>query len=170
MPYIEFSDWKTVVRGKHLIFDSDAIISLMLFNAEDVLSTLKTLNVTFNYTHAVLLELMATNSLKVKLKRTTLLDKFEFTLLPMTPGELKLAGTIQNSIPLGYKGNPSVADYYLGATLARYNVGNTFLLTSNIKDFPFPIFVREGFIPLINDTAFKAISILSINNSKLVKD
>lgn len=170
MVYVDFPDWKKVVRGKHLIFDSDAIISILSYKAENLLEMLKNLGVTFNYTHPVLLELMATGSESEKLKRTSILNKYNFTLMPMTATELEQAVVIQNSKPLGYKGNPSVADYYLGATLARLTGGNTFLLTSNIKDFPMPIFIREAFIPLLNTTDFKAISILSLDRSQLLDD
>ena len=46
MPYQNFPEWQSVVKGKHLIFDTDAIISLIAFGAEEVFKKLQTLGAT----------------------------------------------------------------------------------------------------------------------------
>lgn len=166
MPYQDFPDWQEVVKDKHLIFDTDAIISLIAFEAEEVFGKLKKLGATLNFVNPVLLELMSTESSKEKLKRNSVLSYYGFNELPLTITELKNASRIQQSLPLGIKGNPSAADFYIGGALVHYS--HAYLLTSNIKDFPMPIFTRKAFIPLINKTDFKAICIVGLDSSKLV--
>lgn len=166
MSYTEFPKWQDVVKGRHLIFDTDAIVSLLAFDAGDIFEELKKLGVTFNYTNSVLLELMATDSSKEKLARSDILNNYNFTELAMTVTEIENARRIQKSWPIGVKGKPSVADLYIGGALAHYS--HALLLTSNIKDFPMPIYVRKGFILLINQTDFKAICILEIDMNQVV--
>ena len=169
MPQVDFPDWRDLLAGKHLLFDTDAIVSLIAFKAASVLDTLRSLDCSFHYINPVLLELMSTNSSSERLSRLALLARHNFTELPLTATELKNARRIQDSMPIGIKGSPSAADFYIGGAMLHYSHGNTFLLTSNIKDFPMPLFPRESFIPLINQTDFKAISVLSIDDTKLVQ-
>jgi len=168
MPYTNFPEWQSVVQGKWLIFDTDAIISILQFDSLDLLDLLKTLDTTFTYINPVLLELMNTDSSREKLRRASALSDYGFTELPLNAQEIRNADRIQKSWPLGIKGNPSATDYYLGGVLARYNSGIAFLLTSNVKDFPQPIFTREAFIPLVNKTDFKGICVVGIDESKLI--
>ena len=170
MPYKDFPEWRTVLKDKHLIFDPDAIISLIMFQAEDILKTLKSLGTTFHYINPVLLELMSTESSTEKLLRNTVLAEYGFEELPITPVELKNATRIQKSLPLGIKGKPSATDYYLGGILAKYAHSNAYLLTSNVKDFPTPVFTREAFIPLVNQTDFKAICVVGLDSTKLIEE
>ncbi len=88
----------------------------------------------------------------------------------MTITEIKNASRIQKSMPIGIKGKPSASDYYIGGALTRYARSNAYLLTSNLKDFPMPIFTREAFIPLVNQTDFKAICVVGLDSSKLVEE
>lgn len=167
MPAIDTTDWRRVVQNKHLIFDTDAIITLLAFQAEDIFNRLKDLNVTFNYIHPVVLELMATGSQAEKSKRTSVLLDYDFTMLPIAAKEQSLAVQIQSARPLNYKGNPSVADYYLAAALAKYAHTDSLLLTSNVKDFPLPLFPRKAVIPLTNMSDLKTVAILGFDQSKL---
>lgn len=170
MTYINYPKWQEVVGGKNLIFDTDVFISLLSFRAEDLFDELKELGVTFTYINPVYLELMNTDTPQEKLKRNTLLVNYEFIELPLTHEEIKNASIIQKSMPIGLKGKPSPSDYYLGGFLARYNNGNTYLLTSNVKDFPQPVYTRESFIPITNQTDFKAICVVGIDTSKLIAE
>jgi hypothetical protein len=170
MSYKDFPKWQGVVSGKNLIFDTDVIVSVIAFEAGELMDELKKLRVTFNYINPVLLELMNTENGADKLKRNKLLTDYNFLELPMTATEIAHANRIQASFPLGIKGRPSPTDYYLGGFLARYDNGNTLLLTSNVKDFPLPIFTREAFIPLINATDFKAISIIGLDSAQLIEE
>lgn len=169
MPYIKTPDWDVVVKNKWLIFDADAVISIIEFKAENIFSLLKKLGSKFVYIHPVLLELMNTDRSTKKLQRSTLLAENEFLELPLRDEEMSLANRIQKSLPLGVKSKPSPTDFYLGATLAKYSKNErAFLLTSNVKDFPAPIFNRRAFLSLQNSTDVKTISILSIDMSKLL--
>lgn len=73
-------------------------------------------------------------------------------------------------MPIGIKGKPSATDFYMGGALAHYAHSNACLLTSNIKDFPLPLFTREAFIPLINQTDFKALCVLGLDKTQLVNE
>lgn len=171
MPYLDTPEWKEVVRGKNLIFDTDAIISILAFNGIKILDEANSLGCTFSYVSPTTLELMSTDSGAEKLRRADLLKKYSFAELPLTPTEIKNALRIQRSIPINIKGKPSPVDYYIGGALLKYvQNGNTYLLTSNVKDYPQPIYTRESFIPLINQTDFKAISVISIDTAKLVEE
>jgi len=170
MPYLATPDWKQVVRAKWLIFDTDAIISIIEFKAEDLFNSLKRLGCTFVYIHPVLLELMNTDTVQKRLQRGALLSEHEFTQLNITQTERNLSNRIQKSLPLGVKSKPSSTDFYLGGTLAKYGQSqNAVLLTSNTKDFPMPIFPRLSFINLQNTTEVKAISVLGVDMSKVLE-
>jgi len=167
MPYpTESQGWRSVLGDKWLILDSDAVISILSNNQLYVFDEIKEAGVNLLYIHPVLLELMNTNSATDKLRRTKLLVDYDFTELPLTATEIRLAARIQKSLPL--KCQPSPTDLYLGGTLARHNNGNTFLLTANIRDFPMPIYSREGHVIIQTDFNLKTLTILSIDHSMLI--
>lgn len=169
MPHQTFPDWQGIVKDKWLLFDADALISLIAFDSLDLLTTLKRLGATFTYINPVLLELMNTSNPREKLLRSRLLSTYGFTQLPITNQEMANADRLQRSWPIGVKGSPSSTDYYLGGTLVRYfHGGRTYLLTSNLRDFPRPLYTRESFIPLTNQTDFKAICIIGVDESHLI--
>lgn len=169
MPYSRSTNWKQLVKNKWLIFDTDAVISLIEFNATDVLEKMKSSRVVFSYIHPVLLEIMNTDSEKKAIERSELLDRYDFIQLPLTKNETNLATKIQNSLPVNLKCQPSATDFYLGGTLAKYAESKkAFLLTSNTKDFPQPIYTRENFIILTNAQDVKCISIIGVNTKELL--
>lgn len=168
MPFLETPDWKGVVRNKHILFDADPVISVLEFNATNLLDELKNLGCTFIFIHPVLLELMNTDTPRKRLERSALLAKYEFVQIPITQAEIRLADRIQKSLPL--KTKPSSTDYYLGGVLARYtDSSSALLLTSNAKDFPLPVYPRKAFINLQNDTDVKAVSILAVDMRKVLQ-
>lgn len=170
MPYQETPDWQEVVRGKWLIFDADAIISLIEFKATDLFAILTELDCKFVYIHPVFLELMNTDTPQKKLQRSVLLAENGFTQTPITRNEMDLSDRIQKSLPLRIKSKPSATDFYLAGSLAKYAASqNAVLLTSNTKDFPMPIFPRLGFINLQNDTDVKAVSILGVDMTQVLE-
>lgn len=162
----EITGWKNVLQGKWVIFDSDAIVSILANKQQYVFDQLKSVCTGFLYIHPVLLELMNTNSSLEKLSRTKLLIDFDFVKLPLTKSEIDFATQIQESLPLNCQ--PSPTDLYLGGSTAHYANGNTFLITANIKDFPMPIYTREGHIILQTDNSLKVLTILSVNKQELV--
>lgn len=167
MPYdTEAISWKNIVSEKWVIFDADAIISILSFGQEYIFDELKALGVSFVYIHPVLLELMNTNSATEKLRRSKLLIDYDFVELPITINEVKLSNQIQKSMPL--KSTPSPTDLYLGGTVARHNDEDRFLLTANIKDFPLPIYTRKGYVLLQNETSVKLLSLLCVDKKRLI--
>lgn len=113
MPYYDTPDWKEVVKDKWLIFDADAIISFIEFNAFTLFKILKYLNCKFVYIHPVLLELMNTDTSQKRLQRAALLIEQEFTQFPINSNETSLSDRIQKSLPLKIKSKPSATDFYL---------------------------------------------------------
>jgi predicted nucleic acid-binding protein len=162
----EIAGWKKVVPDKWILFDTDAIISILKFEQEYIFNELYKLGAKFVYIHPVLLELMNTDNPRQKLQRTKLLRDYRFLELPLHADEIKLAGQIQNSLPL--KCQPSPTDLYLGGTLARHPHENCLLLTANIKDFPMPVYKRKGHILLQSDQNVKVLSLLVIDKAQLV--
>jgi len=167
MPYpTEVQGWKTVAADKWIIFDTDAVISILEFGQLYILDELKELHAEFVYINPVLLELMNTNDAKRKLQRSKVLVDYDFIELPLHQEEIKLAGRIQKSLPL--RCQPSPTDLYLGGTLARHHEENRLLLTANIKDFPLPIYTRKGHLLLQNDHSLKTLSLLCTDNTQLI--
>lgn len=168
MTYItEATSWKAVAAHKWVIFDADAIISIVAFSQEYIFDELKSLDVSFVYIHPVLLELMNTNSPTEKLRRSKLLVDYDFVEIPLTASELKHASEIQKSLPI--KSTPSPTDLYLGAALARHHEEDRFLLTANIKDFPLPLYTRKGYMLLQNTTGVKLLTLLCLDKEMLVQ-
>jgi len=163
----DFESWKSFINGQWIIFDADAIISILGFEQEYILGELRELNAGFVYINPVLLELMNTNDAKNKLKRSKILIEYEFLELPLKDSEIKLAAQIQRSLPLTCQ--PSPTDLYLGGTLAKHHEENRLLLTANIKDFPSPLYTRKGHILLQNEKSIKTLSFLCIDKTKLVE-
>lgn len=162
----EVKGWKSIVKDKWLLVDSDAIISIIAFNQEYIFDELKALNVSLLYIHPVLLELMNTNSPATKLQRSKLLVDYDFTELSIKDTEMKSSAQIQRSLPLTCQ--PSPTDLYLGSIIAKHNEKDRLLLTANIRDFPLPLYTREGHIILQSDTNIKTLTILCLDASKLV--
>jgi len=159
-PYIvENPAWKTIVKDKHLLFDTDAVISILSFDAVALLNDLKKQGCTFTYIHPVYLELMRTNSPKEKLQRTRLLNDYGFSMLPLTVNEVDKAKQVQDSMPVNVA--PSPTDLYLAGTLARFSSHEgMLLLTSNLSDFPHPLFTRKIYLQLQNTRNVKVVSFL----------
>lgn len=165
----EVTSWKAIVPNKQIIFDADAIISILSFGQEYIFDDLKNLGANFAYSHPVLLELMNTNSPSEKLRRSKLLNDHGFLELPLGQTERNLASQIQKSLPL--KSTPSPTDLYLGSIVAAgHNNEDRFLLTANLKDFPLPIYTRKGCMLLQNETNVKVLSFLCVDKSQLVYD
>jgi hypothetical protein len=166
MAFENSNDWQKIVKNKWLIFDAGAIISIIEFGAEDLSDTFLKLKAKLTYIHPVLLELMNTDSTKSKIKRNEILDSYDFEMLALREIETKLAAQIQNSLPINIKSKPSSTDFYLGGTLARYANSNAYLMTSNTKDFPKPIYTREGFIILHNNmlSVFRSLASIRVSS------
>lgn len=158
--------WKSVVQGKGVLFDAVAIINILKFKQEYVLSELKSKNCEFFYISPVLLELLNSKDRNEKLARMDLLLRHEFIEHNLTNNEIKLARTIRESVPLDCQ--PSPTDLYLGGTVGRYSQSNNMLLlTANLKDFPLPVYKREGYMLLQNDRHISTLTFLSLDLGQL---
>ena len=162
----EIISWKSKVKGRWVILDTDAIVSFITYQQEYILKELKDISAGLVLIHPVLLELMNTNSPSEKLARTKLLYDHEITELTLDNTILKHAYKLRESLPLDCQ--PSPTDLYLGGTIGKYSSGNALLLTGNIKDFPYPTYIREGHLLLQNKKSVKTLTFLSLDFMTLV--
>jgi hypothetical protein len=153
-------NWKKFLKNKYLIFDTDAIVSISKYNASNLLDELIKLNADLNFIDPVHKELFATDNKKDVSERVEVMQKMKE--LPLTPTEIRHANTIQKELTI-HDCHPSPTDLYLAGFLMKYNNNKTFLITSNLKDFPFPIFKRNSSIILQSNNSTKTLSVLSLN-------
>lgn len=96
----QIKPWKEILKGKWVIFDADAVISITSFSQIDILNEMQKVVSGFAIIHPIQLELMNTNSPKMRLERSKLLVDFDFIELPFGTKELEGAGRIQRSMPI----------------------------------------------------------------------
>ena len=156
---------KTILANKHVLFDANVLISLMDAYSTDFLDFLQSINVTFTTIHPVLVELQRSNSSVKRAQRQSMISKYGFTILPLTKPELDNSRKVQVWLS-GKECFPEPTDLYLAGTLSRYQK-NVYLATSNLSDFPYPLFTRECFTIVQNNKHANLISFLKIDNSQL---
>jgi hypothetical protein len=159
---------KITLKDRYVLFDNDAIVSILSFEAQELMEEFSTLQVTNCYIQPVYIELMRHGNEKERFKRQEFLDKYPFTLLPIH--ETAVSNSLYSIQPYLHSLNihPSVTDLYLGARLGAFeHSGKIFVLTSNLCDFPSPLFKRESAIILQNNKSVKVLSILSFNHEVL---
>lgn len=165
-PYIvELPNLFQLLQHKHILFDTSAIDILLKFKATNLLSELQSQECKFCYIHPIFIELMRTDTLAKRQERKTLLDDFEFQTIPLISNILDKAKDLQLSLS-AYSCYPSPTDLYLGGTLAHFSEGAIFLLTSNVKDFPCPLFERAGQIIIQGDRNVQVLSLLALDHSE----
>lgn len=158
------SDWRETVRGRWLLLDANAVILIAEFGADSIFSELESLSVTSCHIHPVLLELRNTNDLAARIARMDMVKRYSVGLSFGT-SELSKADQVQLALPPNCQ--PSAVDLYLAGTIARYSGNNMLLLTENLKDFPSPLFSREGYIVLQQNNKSRSLGLLSFNHSIL---
>lgn len=163
----DFPQCKNVLKDQHVLFDANVIISLLDNYNADFLDFLESLGVIFVTIHPVLVELMATNNPKKRIQRQTVINRYKFYSLPLTKNELDNARDIQSTLAT-MDCFPEPTDLYLAGMLSKYG-NKIFLATSNLSDFPNPLFVRKCFAVVQNDRHANLISFLQIDNSKLIR-
>ena len=164
----ELPKWKDVVRRKHILFDTDAIVSILSFKAEDVFVDLKNVEVVNCFIHPVYVELFSTKRSIERASRLLILNNYKFRYLPLTKREFDNARRIQLWLTSRER-FPAPTDLYLGGTLASFKPKSIFLLTGNISDFQHPLFKREAGIVLQSNKQSRILSFLSIDHSELGK-
>ena len=94
----EIQPWQKAVRGRWLIFDTDAIISILAYGRLEVLEELQREAAGFAIIQPVQLELLNTNSSRQKLERSKLLIDFGFVNIALTSKHFSTAAKIQANI------------------------------------------------------------------------
>ena len=147
-PYIlPHGNWKLLLKDKCVLFDTNAIIAASDCKAGGLIEELATAGSYPAYSHPVYIELLRTEKQVVQAERINFLVTNNFIPFPLSQEEIKIATKLQALLyKLGCR--PSPADIYLGAALARHRGDLLYLLTANTKDFPHPVYNREGYIVL----------------------
>lgn len=164
---LEHPDIKKYLKDKHILFDTDAIISLCSYDSQDLLEVFNSISATNCFIDPILLELSSTNNPTEKIKRLELLYKYNFQQLPIDIKTFGFSKKIQDWQIGNRYFTASPTDLYIGATIARYDGGKVVLLTGNAKDFPYPLFKRVGHIILQNESSSKVILMIEIDLSIL---
>jgi hypothetical protein len=142
-PLVRAHDWRDVIGKRWLLWDTNAINDVIVYDAIEIFEELRSLDIPSCYIHPIELELLATNSPAQQFSRANLLAR-EFTEIPLRDDIVAKAKLIQQTISSTVQ--PSIADLYLGGVLANYPPGKMLLLTSNLRDFPAPYFRRESYV------------------------
>lgn len=162
----ELPQWQGLIKGRHVIFDTNAIVAILKYKAEDILEQFSMLEITPCIIHPVFIELINTNNVIERTSRQAMLDKYNFFKLPLLEGDLKNASRIQIWLAAN-DCYPGPTDIYLGAKLASFAHDNIVLLSGNISDFPFPLFTRSAVVLLQNNKHTQALHFLSIDHDEL---
>lgn len=158
--YIDsFYDWPSKLRGKYILFDTSAIINILEYGSQDLMSKLKTLNLDLSTIEPVYIELLATDNDAKRVERQSFIQEYEFHILPITKNNFENARILQAELRI-LRCYPSVTDLYLGSVLTNYNSSGMVLMTCDHKDFPEPTYSKEGQIILRKDNNLAILSIL----------
>jgi predicted nucleic acid-binding protein len=160
-PYILHDGVLAQVRNKGLLLDSDFLITINKCGAEPLIDELVRNRTQLYVTHPVILEILNTNN---SIERASLAQLITIRVAagqivkhPLTQNDFDFAEKIQASIP---NAQPSVADFYCGCLLTKTDM---YLITANIKDFPFPLFKREGYLTVQTNTSSKLFALIAID-------
>lgn len=173
-PYLDnLSPWIPVIKYKHLLFDTDAIISILEYDALSLCDKLKDQGVIFCLIHPIYIELLKTDNLSKRIERQTFIDDYDFQFLPLTSKEMDKAKDIQSYLLTSKSYTASPTDLYLGGRLCTLSPKNSseniYLITSNLADFPHPLYIRKSGIVLQNNKSSKILHLLQINIIELNK-
>lgn len=165
----DLTNCSEILKNRHLLFDTDAIISIVSFNSTAAMDELAQAHVANCIINPVKVELIRNSRGKEGSKRAAFLSAYSFiNLMPMM--NIKSVedhvGRIQQWM-FRNDCDPSVTDLYLAAVLASYRNESLFLLTANLKDFPLPLFTRRSRIILESKKNLKVLSVLSFNHEAL---
>lgn len=169
-PYLDnLEPWDKVVKNKHILFDTDAIISILEYNAISLCDKFKGLDVIFCLIHPVYVELLKTENAGKRIDRQTFLNDYKFIYLPLTIKEMDKAKDIQQYLLTSKSFTASPTDVYLGGRLGTLSSGSIYLFTANLTDFPHPLFIRKAGIVLQSNKSCKILHLLQLDNKELSK-
>ena len=152
---------------KHLVFDNDALVSINDYNSESLLQEFVDAKSQLCYIDPVFIELSNTNNAKLRIQRQNILSRFKFSQLPISLVTSQRLRTLHSWLTMNSV-FPSPTDIYLAGILDHFSLNQSVILvTSNIKDFPEPLFIKVGFIILHGEKSCKVLTLLKINPSVL---
>lgn len=159
--YIDkYYDWANQLQGKYLLFDTSAIINILEYGGRDLMEKLKKSEVGLSTIEPVYVELLATDSDAKRVERQSFIQEFEFQILPITKANFENSRILQAELRLK-RCYPSPTDLYLGSILNSYSSSGMVLITCDHKDFPEPVYSRDGHIILYSDKSVTVLLILS---------
>lgn len=161
-------DIKAVLKDKWLLWDTSALIRIVDCDAEEVFGELVSMGLKENVAiKPVVLELGATKDLRLRAKRAEYMDNYIGVTLPTDLDNTNdKTLQIQQSIPVS--GQPGAVDLMLASTLLRYQA-SMLLITENVRDFPEPLFKKEGFVMVANAGQSFGLTVLSVDTTHLAK-
>lgn len=161
-----FPDSLALLKNKHVLFDSNVLINLLDDFDTGILDELKIINVVFCIIHPVFVELLNTNNPAKRTERQLVLSKYKFITLPLIKADFDYARNIQDWLS-AKSCFPEPTDLYLGGVVSQY-APNLFLATSNLRDFPHPLFNRDSHAIIQNKNQAQIINFIRINKSLLI--
>lgn len=161
-----YTPWEDIIPNKHILFDTNAVINIMFYESENILKVFDDKKAICCFIDPIGIELFNTDNPKIRIQRQEFLARNSFHKLPLDYVGLKKSSDIQAWLAT-QKIFPSVSDLYLGGVLGRFNQNSILLLTANIRDFPYPLFKREGYIILQNNKSCIILCLLSFNHEEL---
>ncbi len=161
-PYLySLPDIESLLKTSYVIVDSSAIIDAVKSNAQELFGEMRNFGAELCYIDEVLLEIYRTNNSTERTKIQTCLAQYSFQPIPHIERNARKAALDLQKELYKYRCFPSPTDIVLGACLNVVNLGlKTFILTSNISDFPFPIFSRSGYIIVQTDNSAHLLFLL----------
>lgn len=169
-PYLDnLEPWSETVKNKYILFDTDAIISILEYNSVILCDEFNKLGVTFCLIHPVYVELLKTENAVKRIDRQTFLNDYKFIYLPLTIKEMDIAKDIQQYLLTSKSFTASPTDVYLGGRLGTLSNNSIYLFTANLTDFPYPLFIRKAGIVLQSNKSCKILHLLQLDKSELEK-
>jgi len=151
---------------KKILFDTDAIIGIIEYQATELLDLLRRNKVDFHHIHPVYIELANTDNKKKQTERFDLLFKYRFNALSLTSIEMKNALKIQARLySLNCRTEPT--DLYLAGTLLKFQPNSIYLLSGNFTHFPYPVFTRSAHVIFQSKVNGKVFSLFEINRKEI---
>lgn len=151
------------LKHQWLLWDTCAIIRIAEIEGASVFEYLDQFYVRNATIRPVLLELFATADKRVAAERAVIVEQHMVSILPLNiDSKNDKTSEIQALMPRGSQ--PGAVDLMVGSTLAQYSKsGKRLMITENVKDFPEPLFQREGVLSITNEQRTASLTVLSVD-------
>ncbi len=147
-PQIRWVDIKLdKLKISHIFFDACTINSFVDFQADEEMTAITSLGAIPCLILPIYLEILRGSDLAQRVRRQGFLDRHKFVNVGHQERMInEKALDLQRQLH-EVNCHPEPEDLYLGAHL-KSSVGQTFILSSNARHFPVPIYEKAGFIIL----------------------